>query len=209
MVQEKANTSEAKVVLDEMRQIMSDPKRRALYDITRSSSYHETSKQPGKTHHTPGMHSVIKQYIPKETLQRFPDIWSRQQKSKDVTHSLKCTLEEFYNGKVIKLKIQRQMPCEACKGVGYSADTATNQLIPCGTCGAKRVERRPNILEFKLLPGVRNGYRKRLKAQVSIDFAYLSVFLFRVTTFRKWCQVIFIWLLSRSHMNFILEWAPT
>ena len=48
------------------------------------------------------MHDVIKQFVPRETLSKFPDVWPRQAKSKDVTHALKCTLEEFYNGKVIK-----------------------------------------------------------------------------------------------------------
>lgn len=153
-------------MLDQMESLMTDKQRRAIYDVTRTMTYHDTSKQPGKTHHTPGMHDVIKQFVPRETLSKFPDVWPRQAKSKDVTHALKCTLEEFYNGKVIKLKIARSMPCEICKGIGY-ASTLSNppQLAPCVSCMAKGVERKPNVLSFSLVPGVRNGYRKRLRGQ--------------------------------------------
>ena len=50
------------------------------------------------------MHEVIKQFVPRDTLAKYADIWPRQAKSKDVTHQLKCTLEEFYNGKTVKAR---------------------------------------------------------------------------------------------------------
>ena len=55
----KAQTPEAKLILDEMSNLMTDKQRRAVYDVTRSTSYHDTSKLPGKTHHVPGMHEGI------------------------------------------------------------------------------------------------------------------------------------------------------
>ena len=95
----------------------------------------------------------------------------------DVKHNLKCTLEEFYNGKTVKLKIARQTTCPTCKGIGWV--TKQNPIsIPgggmqssvqshemCPTCQGRKWTRTPNELEFHLRPGIRNGFRKRLKGQ--------------------------------------------
>ena len=46
-----------------MSNLMTDKQRRAVYDVTRSTSYHDTSKLPGKTHHVPGMHEGIEVFL--------------------------------------------------------------------------------------------------------------------------------------------------
>ena len=76
------------------------------------------------------------------------------------THSLKCSLEDYYNGKNVKLKIQRNQACPSCNG---RRQIAVNQL--CSACSGKGTIRTPNELQFKLPVGCRNGYRKRLKGE--------------------------------------------
>lgn len=39
-------------------------------------------------------------------------------KTKSVVHPVKCTLEELYNGKTLKVKINRDIICKACNGKG-------------------------------------------------------------------------------------------
>ena len=69
-----------------------------------------------------------------------------------------CSLEEFYNGKNIKLKIQRQVPCEVCKGLRLVHNPALGSggqaYSTCQQCLGKGVERKPNMLEFQLIPGI-------------------------------------------------------
>ena len=88
----------------------------------------------------------------------------------DVKHNLKCTLEEFYNGKTVKLKIARFQLCTLCAGKGIipNPNLAHNPIQShqiCSSCSGKKSVRVPNELEFVLTPGSRNGYRKRLKGQ--------------------------------------------
>jgi len=39
-------------------------------------------------------------------------------KNKSVIHPIKCTLEDLYNGKSTKIKINRDRLCTACSGKG-------------------------------------------------------------------------------------------
>jgi len=162
----KTTIQEQKGIYTEIGRLMTDTTRRLAYDALKVTTIHDTCQKPGTTHHLPGMHQVIKQVVPEGVLQRYPDIWSRAPKAKDVTHKLKCSLEEFYNGKRIKLKIARQVPCSMCNGLGtYRPPENPMNGILCPTCQGKKTERKPNMLEFKLIPGVRNGFRKKLKGE--------------------------------------------
>merc|ERR1711990_18225 len=146
-----------KLIYQEMGSILADPLRRVMYDTMRVTAHHRTSGLPGTTHHTPGMHHVIKTCVGEQHLKIHPEIWSRQPKSKDVNHVLKCSLEEFYNGKNIKLKIQRQVPCETCNGMRLvhnpTLGSGGQAYSTCQQCLGKGVERKPNMLEFQLIPG--------------------------------------------------------
>ena len=95
---------------------------------------------------------------------------------KDVNHVLKCSLEDYYNGKNVKLKIQRNQCCPLCHGrkalsVSNTRINKASILISqkptqlCTTCLGKGTIRTPNELQFKLPVGCRNGYRKRLKGE--------------------------------------------
>lgn len=56
-------------------------------------------------------------------------------KGKDMTHSLKVSLEDLYKGKVSKLALQKQIICGKCEGKG-GKDGATRQ---CGSCNGRGV----------------------------------------------------------------------
>lgn len=40
------------------------------------------------------------------------------QKGEDIQHSVKASLEDLYNGKTVRLAIQRNKPCPDCNGRG-------------------------------------------------------------------------------------------
>lgn len=85
----KTTIQEQKGIYTEIGRLMTDTTRRLAYDALKVTTIHDTCQKPGTTHHLPGMHQVIKQVVPEGVLQRYPDIWSRAPKAKDVTHKLK------------------------------------------------------------------------------------------------------------------------
>ena len=84
-----------RTIYQEMGNILQDPIRRVMYDTMRVTGQHKTSGYPGVTHHTPGMHHVIKTCVGEPNLKIHPEIWSRSPKSKDVNHVLKVHIREF------------------------------------------------------------------------------------------------------------------
>ena len=59
-------------------------------------------------------------------------------KVKPIARQIEVTLEDMYNGKQLKLNVERQRLCGGCNGVGGSDPSAVRQ---CGTCGGKGVQR--------------------------------------------------------------------
>ena len=93
-IAKRTTIQDQKGIYHEIGRLLGDPARRLAYDALRVTSVHDTVQKPGSSHHLPGMHQVIKQIIPDGTLQRYPDIWSRQPKAKDVTHKLKVLIQQ-------------------------------------------------------------------------------------------------------------------
>ena len=52
------------------------------------------------------------------------------EKTKSVMHPVKCTLEELYVGKLTRIKINRDVVCKSCKGMG--GEQGANQK--CDIC---------------------------------------------------------------------------
>ena len=98
----KTTIPEQKGIYTEIGRLMNDPARRLAYDALKVTTIHETCQKPGTTHHLPGMHQVIKQVIPDGVLQRYPDIWSRAPKAKDVTHKLKVNRTQYFHTNSLK-----------------------------------------------------------------------------------------------------------
>ncbi|KAJ1526480.1 Type I HSP40 co-chaperone [Nowakowskiella sp. JEL0078] len=61
-------------------------------------------------------------------------------KGKDMTHSLKVTLEELYKGKVSKLRLSKQVLCSACEGKG-GKEGAVKTCDGCNGRGVKIIMR--------------------------------------------------------------------
>ncbi|KDO16638.1 hypothetical protein SPRG_17375 [Saprolegnia parasitica CBS 223.65] len=66
----------------------------------------------------------------------------------DLAHSLKVSLEDLYNGKMVKLAVNRDVLCGACEGRGGKAGAEKS----CGTCNGSgmRIQHRqigPNMVQ--------------------------------------------------------------
>lgn len=60
---------------------------------------------------------------------------SGPQKGEDITHPLKVTLEDLYNGKTVKLAINRNKLCEVCEGRGGKVGAERS----CSDCNGRGV----------------------------------------------------------------------
>ena len=58
---------------------------------------------------------------------------SGPQKGEDITHPLKVTLDDLYNGKTVRLAINRNKLCEACEGRGGKVGAEK----VCSTCNGR------------------------------------------------------------------------
>lgn len=56
-------------------------------------------------------------------------------KTKDITYTLKCTLEDLYNGRVKTLQLQRSRICKKCKGSGLKKGKKTHTCNKCKGTG--------------------------------------------------------------------------
>lgn len=61
-------------------------------------------------------------------------------KTKSVIHPIKCTLEELYNGKTVRIKVSRDRKCKDCNGVGGVGEAA-----PCNICSSKGYNTLPEM----------------------------------------------------------------
>jgi len=78
---------------------LSDPQKRAAYD-----KFGEEGMKPGGMPGNP-----------------FGEMFGGKkgpEKTKSVVHPIKCTLEELYMGKTVRVKLNRDRLCQKCKGVG-------------------------------------------------------------------------------------------
>jgi DnaJ family protein A protein 2 len=62
-------------------------------------------------------------------------------KPKDIVHELPVALEQFYNGKVIKLAINRDRLCDACNGTGSNKPGVDAKCRDCGGRGVQVITR--------------------------------------------------------------------
>ena len=61
---------------DLIKDILSDPVRRAMYDLGKIDKLHGTSGIPGRTHHPPGFHETARETLGDRNLARMPEIWN-------------------------------------------------------------------------------------------------------------------------------------
>ncbi|KAJ3226136.1 Type I HSP40 co-chaperone [Clydaea vesicula] len=118
-------------------EILSDPQKREAYD-----RFGEEGLQGGG-----GLHNPMN---PEDLFAQFfgggGGFGGRQRpqgprKGKDMSHSLKVTLEDLYKGKVSKLALQKQVLCSKCDGKGGKDGAAPKKCTGCQGRGIKIVTR--------------------------------------------------------------------
>ena len=89
-----------------------------------------------------------------------------EQRTKDVTYTLKCNLEDFYNGSVKTLQLERTRICQKCKGKGLRNGRKTQKCKNCNGTGEVIIKQQinPNTFIQKIHPcSVCNGTGEFIK----------------------------------------------
>ncbi|XP_029909819.1 dnaJ homolog subfamily A member 4 [Myripristis murdjan] len=105
--------------------VLSDPKKRDLYDQGGEQAIKEGGMSGGGS--------------PMDIFNMFfggGGRMQRERKGKNVVHQLSVTLEEMYNGTTRKLGLQKNVICEKCDGYGGKKGT----LEKCSTCKGRGVQ---------------------------------------------------------------------
>lgn len=80
----------------------------------------------------------------------------RQRRGRDIEQPIEVTLEEAYHGGARVIEMQGEGTCPVCNGKGAIENA------PCYTCGGSGMVVRPQRLEVKVPPGVKDGSRIRV-----------------------------------------------
>ena len=103
-------------------EVLSDPKKRALYDEGGEQAIKEGQGRGGGGFSSPM--DIFNMFFGGGGGPGGP----RSNKSKPIVHKLGVTLEELYNGKTRKLAVSRDLKCDGCDGKGGS------NVLKCDTC---------------------------------------------------------------------------
>ncbi|XP_032407227.1 LOW QUALITY PROTEIN: dnaJ homolog subfamily A member 4 [Xiphophorus hellerii] len=106
-------------------EVLSDPKKRDLYDQGGEQAIKEGGMNSGAS--------------PMDVFDMFfggGGRMQRERRGKNVVHQLSVTLEEMYNGSTRKLGLQKNVICEKCDGYGGKKGA----LEKCSTCKGRGVQ---------------------------------------------------------------------
>ena len=131
--------------MNEAYEVLRDPEKRKMYD-----QYGEEAVKEGMGGGGGGMAGDI-----------FSDIFGMggmggrprgPQRSDDVVHRIKVSLEDLYKGSVRKLKMGRNVKCATCSGTG----SKTGMQHTCSTCSGSGIEVRMHRLGPGLMQQIRD-----------------------------------------------------
>jgi DnaJ family protein A protein 2 len=109
--------------VNEAYEVLRDTERRSLYD-----KYGEDSLKAG-FQAAPTMHHAF----PPDMFAHFFGGFGGPQKTQDILHPLRVSLEDLYRGRHFKMCISRNINCGICGGAGHKGGDAN----VCGICGGK------------------------------------------------------------------------
>ncbi|XP_067445915.1 dnaJ homolog subfamily A member 4 [Thunnus thynnus] len=119
------NEGEKFKLISQAYEVLSDPKKRDLYDQGGEQAIKEGGMGGGTA--------------PMDIFNMFfggGGRMQRERKGKNVVHQLSVSLEEMYNGTTRKLALQKNVICEKCDGYGGKKGT----LEKCSTCKGRGVQ---------------------------------------------------------------------
>ncbi|XP_015252763.1 PREDICTED: dnaJ homolog subfamily A member 4-like [Cyprinodon variegatus] len=119
------NEGEKFKVISQAYEVLSDPKKRDLYDQGGEQAIKEGGMSSGSS--------------PMDIFDMFfggGGRMQRERRGKNVVHQLAVTLDEMYNGSTRKLGLQKNVICEKCDGYGGKKGA----LEKCSTCKGRGIQ---------------------------------------------------------------------
>lgn len=116
--------------IGEAYEVLSDPEKRKQYD---------TFGEAGLDHNEMGgsPFDIFKHFFGGENNQFFNFSQGKQKrKGNDTTHSIDISLEDLYNGKTLKISLNKQKICDTCDGTGCKNKTNSK----CQTCKGSGIQ---------------------------------------------------------------------
>ncbi|KAJ0110828.1 hypothetical protein Patl1_00148 [Pistacia atlantica] len=115
-------------------EVLSDPEKREIYDQYGEDALKEGMGGAGPSHNP---FDIFESFFGGGAFGGGGSSRVRRQKhGEDVVHTLKCSLEELYNGATKKLSLSRNILCPKCKGKG-SKSGASGKCYGCQGTGMK------------------------------------------------------------------------
>lgn len=116
--------------IGEAYEILSNPEKRKQYD-----TYGESGLDHNEMGGSP--FDIFKHFFGSDNNQFFNFSHGKQKRrGNDTTHTIDISLEDLYNGKNLKLSLNKQKICDICDGTGCKNKTNSK----CSTCGGSGVQ---------------------------------------------------------------------
>lgn len=123
------NEGERFKAISQAYEVLSDPKKRELYDEGGEEALSGAGGGGGSFHNPMDIFDMF-------FGGHFRSGGGRERKVRDMIHQLPVTLEQLYNGHVKKLKVSRNVVCSKCNGIGG----AKGSVVQCSTCKGRGVQ---------------------------------------------------------------------
>lgn len=121
--------------VNEAYDILKDQKKREIYDMYGAEGIHRSANGSGDARFEDIFANIF----------NFDDIMNhkkQRQRTEDIVHKLNVHLEDLYNGKEVKLQINRNVICPECNGNGCSKGKTAMKCPECHGRGRRTIEQR-------------------------------------------------------------------
>ncbi|XP_044502415.1 chaperone protein dnaJ A6-like isoform X2 [Mangifera indica] len=114
-------------------EVLSNPEKREIYDQYGEDALKEGMGGAGSSHNP---FDIFESFFGGGAFGGGRSRGRRQKRGEDVVHTLKCSLEELYNGATKKRSLSRNILCSNCKGKGSKSGTS-GKCYGCQGAGMK------------------------------------------------------------------------